>query len=151
MNNKALNITYNKTKLAYLPAILWMIVIFCFSHQSASQSSNLSGGVLGYVTDIIKNNLNIAINEDLLHTVIRKGAHFTEYLILAVFVMFGLRKNNVSKPVMKCILICAFYAMTDEFHQLFVEGRSGRVFDVMVDTSGAAVGSIIYKTIAKRI
>lgn len=136
-----------KNKLAYLPAIIWMIVIFCFSHQSASQSSNLSSGILGYIIDIIKNSLNIAINEDLLHTVIRKGAHFTEYLILAVFVMFGLTKNNVSKPFLKSVLICSLYAMTDEFHQLFVAGRSGRVFDVMVDTSGAALGTFIYSKI----
>ena len=139
-----------RNNLAYFPAILWMIVIFCFSHQSASQSSDLSSGILGYIIDVIKNSLNIAINEDLLHTVIRKGAHFTEYFILAVLVMFGLKRNNVSKPVMKCILICSFYAMTDEFHQLFVAGRSGRVFDVMVDTSGAALGTFIYSKV-KRI
>lgn len=138
-----------KAKSAYLPAIIWMIVIFCFSHQSASQSSNLSGGVLGYIIDIIKNSLNIAINEDLLHTVIRKGAHFTEYLILAVFVMFGLKSNNVSNPFFKSVIICALYAMTDEFHQLFVAGRSGRVFDVMVDTSGAVLGTFIYSKIKK--
>lgn len=138
-----------KTKLAYLPAIIWMIVIFCFSHQSALQSSNLSGGILGYIIDIIKNSLNIAINEDLLHTVIRKGAHFTEYLILAVLVMFGLTKNKVSKPFFKSVMICALYAMTDEFHQLFVAGRSGRVFDVMVDTSGAALGTFIYSKIKR--
>ena len=133
-----------KNKLAYLPAIIWMIVIFCFSHQSASQSSNLSGGILGYIIDVIKNSFNIAINEDLLHTVIRKGAHFTEYLILAVFVMSGLTKNNVSKPFFKSVMICALYSMTDEFHQLFVAGRSGRVFDVLVDTSGAAFGTFVY-------
>ncbi len=138
-----------KNKLAYLPAITWMIVIFCFSHQSATQSSDLSVGILGYIIDIIKNSFNIAINEDLLHTVIRKGAHFTEYLILAVFVMFGLTKNNISKAFLKSVIICSLYAMTDEFHQLFVAGRSGRVFDVMVDTSGAALGTFIYSKIKR--
>ena len=133
-----------KTKLAYIPAIIWMIVIFCFSHQSASQSSNLSSGIVAKLIDFIKYNLSININEDLLHTAIRKGAHFTEYLILAVFVMFGLTKNNVSKPFLKSVIICALYAMTDEFHQLFVDGRSGRVFDVMVDTSGAVLGTFIF-------
>lgn len=138
-----------KNKLAYLPAIIWMIIIFCFSHQSASQSSDLSVGILGYTIDIIKNSLNIAINEDLLHTVIRKGAHFMEYLILAVFVMFGLTKNNVSNPFFKSVIICALYSMTDEFHQLFVAGRSGRVFDVLVDISGAALGTFIYSKIKR--
>ena len=143
--------TFNKTKLAYLPAIIWMIVIFYFSHQSASQSSDLSGGVVAMLIDFIESNLSININEDLFHMIVRKGAHFTEYFILAVFVMFGLTKNNVSKPFFKSVLICAFYAMTDEFHQLFVDGRSGRVFDVFVDTLGASLGSFIYWIIRKNI
>lgn len=138
-----------RNNLSYLPAIIWMIVIFCFSHQSASQSSNLSSGILGYIIDVIKNSLKIAINEDLLHTVIRKGVHFTEYFILAVFVMFGLKRNNVSKPFFKSVIICALYATADEFHQLFVAGRSGRVFDVMVDTSGAVLGTFIYSKIKR--
>ena len=38
----------------------------------------------------------------------------------------------------------AFYAMTDEFHQLFVPGRSGRVADVLLDSTGAAVGVCLF-------
>ena len=38
------------------------------------------------------------------------------------------------------VLISACYAATDEFHQLFVPGRSGEVRDVLVDTAGAVIG-----------
>ena len=34
----------------------------------------------------------------------------------------------------------AVYACTDEFHQLFVEGRDGNFRDVMIDSTGALVG-----------
>ena len=40
-------------------------------------------------------------------------------------------------------LIAAGYAATDEFHQLFVPGRSGQVSDVILDSAGAAIGVLI--------
>ena len=36
--------------------------------------------------------------------------------------------------------IATAYAVTDEFHQLFVPGRSGQMTDVMIDSGGALVG-----------
>lgn len=34
------------------------------------------------------------------------------------------------------------YAMTDEFHQGFVAGRTPKVMDVMIDTAGAFAGTV---------
>ena len=36
--------------------------------------------------------------------------------------------------------MAAAYAASDEFHQLFVEGRAGRVSDVLIDSAGALAG-----------
>ena len=36
--------------------------------------------------------------------------------------------------------IAAAYAATDEFHQLFVPGRSGQLSDVILDSAGALAG-----------
>ena len=49
---------------------------------------------------------------------------------------------------MKCkilwsIGISAFMACTDEFHQLFIEGRAGRIQDVCIDTAGATFGILL--------
>ena len=38
---------------------------------------------------------------------------------------------------------CIFYATTDEFHQLFVPGRTGRLLDIGIDSCGALLGSLI--------
>ena len=35
------------------------------------------------------------------------------------------------------------YACSDEFHQLFVPGRTAKFTDVLIDTSGVIVGSIL--------
>ena len=40
-------------------------------------------------------------------------------------------------------LICMIYASTDEFHQTFVDGRSGKSADVLIDTSGTVFATII--------
>ncbi|MEH6908026.1 VanZ family protein [Neobacillus drentensis] len=41
--------------------------------------------------------------------------------------------------------ICLFFAMTDEFHQLFVLGRVAQVKDVLIDSAGAIVGLVIFR------
>lgn len=38
------------------------------------------------------------------------------------------------------ICLVAAYAATDEYHQLFVPGRSGQVRDVVIDTVGGTLG-----------
>ena len=42
-----------------------------------------------------------------------------------------------------------FYAGTDEFHQLFVEGRSGQLSDVFVDGAGVLVGMTVFYFLVK--
>ena len=41
------------------------------------------------------------------------------------------------------VMLCFFYACTDEFHQLFVPGRSGEFTDVCLDTVGATFGILL--------
>lgn len=48
------------------------------------------------------------------------------------------------------ILFSLFYALTDEFHQLFVPGRSGTVLDVLFDGAGIALASAVYYLIKMR-
>ena len=45
------------------------------------------------------------------------------------------------------MLIVIGYACTDEFHQLFVPGRSGQITDVMIDTLGGSIGVLIISVI----
>ena len=71
---------------------------------------------------------------------IRKTAHFFEFAGLAVLIYNALFRTLArTKPLMSFLLTAA-YAATDEFHQLFVEGRACRIFDLFVDSCGAATG-----------
>lgn len=131
-----------KRILSWILVIAWMIFIFYMSNQPA----NISNEQSDFVLNLIKN-LGIDINNiyiDLAITIIRKGAHFSEYLILSLLYFNLLRFYiNKNKALVLSIILCFLYASTDEFHQLFVEGRAGRFTDVLIDTSGAFIASIL--------
>ena len=80
---------------------------------------------------------------------IRKLAHFTEFMILGILIktnyMEYCKKNTFLVP----LLLSAAYAVSDEFHQLFVEGRFCSVKDMLIDTSGAFLGILVYHLVAK--
>jgi VanZ family protein len=77
---------------------------------------------------------------------LKKTAHFVEYFILAVLLLEALLVSHV--PFKKAIILSLFaaviYAILDEWHQIFVIGRSGRVRDIVIDAIGAAAGLIFY-------
>lgn len=69
--------------------------------------------------------------------VARKMAHMMEYGILT-FLFFRAAVQNLSfkKSILYAVLFAATYALTDEYHQLFVFGRSGSLKDVFIDGIG---------------
>ena len=52
-----------------------------------------------------------------------------------------------TKLVLLSLLICFLYACSDEIHQLFIVGRSGNAYDVLIDTIGSFFGMCFYKMI----
>lgn len=140
-----------KNKYFYIPLILWMIIIFYFSHQPVNESSQLSEGISKPIVEKLESNIKTDIVEEKFDYLIRKIAHFTEYMILGILMYIASSKNNIprNKKVLWCILLCALYAITDEVHQAFVPGRAPRVFDVLIDTAGSITGILMTKFIIK--
>src|SRR5262249_42078641 len=71
----------------------------------------------------------------------RKAAHFTEYAILfTVLYLAGrawLTRLSPGWLMFWCWIGCVLWAVGDEFHQIFVPGRTPAVHDVMLDSLGA--------------
>lgn len=115
-----------------------MIIIFKFSSDNASASNEKSSTVI-----MILNFLGIDLNSTLgefSQLFIRKAAHITEYFILCFFIYEALKLDFSDKLLyILSILFTFFYAATDEFHQLFVVGRSGQIKDIFIDTTGAVI------------
>jgi VanZ family protein len=85
---------------------------------------------------------------ELLHAVIRKTAHLTEYFILSILLHRALRGNDRDwklKWAIWAIVIAAAYASLDEFHQSFVPSRTASPWDALLDTVGASVAQIALK------
>jgi VanZ family protein len=93
------------------PVAVWAAVIFAFS--SVPQLSSGLGTWDLYL---------------------RKGAHLTEYAILAVLLARALQR------VIPAFLLGVLYAITDEVHQSFVRGRHAAPLDVAIDSVGLLIG-----------
>lgn len=139
--------------LKLLLVIIWMIVIFSFSNQKADDSSKLSDGlILKTVRIIEKINHKTYSDEEILDKFVkpvRKLAHFTIYLILGILVYLLIDEYHLNNSIIISLLICMIYSISDEIHQLFIEGRSGQLFDVLIDTLGSLTGIFIIYFIIK--
>ena len=136
--------------------IIWMLVIFLFSNQTASKSQSASDKVASDIVDVVevvtKNDIKESKKESIIENtrfIVRKTAHFTLYFILGIIVYLLLTSYNVKMPILYSILFCLLYACSDEIHQLFSSGRTAKVMDVCIDTFGSSVAIIIFSTITK--
>lgn len=139
--------------LPWAIVILWMALIFLFSHQPATESAEMSSGITRLISNMIKAIAsNFDLNQESLHHIIRKCAHFTIYLILGILVNNALKGNNIStlKCILLAFLICVLYAISDEIHQIFIPGRSGQISDVLLDSSGGLLGILILHIFRRR-
>lgn len=77
--------------------------------------------------------------------VISNAAHFLEYLVLGVLLFIALSRHLERRRtvLIVAIALASAYGATDEFHQLFVEGRFCDPVDWITDTAGAALGAIL--------
>lgn len=130
--------------------ICCMLIIFMFSSDSGTASSKKSDSVIINLVEVISNKkVNNKDRDKYIDKYVfpvRKCAHFTIYLILGILVISLLSEYRIlnSKTVLYTLLIVFLYACSDEFHQLFVSGRSSEIRDVLIDSSGGFIGSYLY-------
>jgi VanZ family protein len=104
----------------WLPPLVLMGIIFALSAQPSLDSG------LG-VIDLIG----------------RKLIHFAEYALLTFLWWRALRtRMEPGRAALVALAVSSLYAATDEFHQTFVEGRSGHPVDWLIDTAGAAAAAL---------
>ncbi len=128
--------------LKTLPAIVWMGMIFSLSNQPGGGSGALSRLIMSYLAKF-GIDFQAWFGEHAVW-VLRKCAHFTEYMILFFLLMLAFSVRWERKTARWWALLGTFlYAASDEFHQLFIPGRVGDVFDVMIDTSGGLFGLVL--------
>ena len=130
----------------------WLIIIFILTIFIWSQSflsGELSSQESGFITmQLVKilNFVQIDVNIDQLHIVIRKLAHFTEYFILSMFWLIYLIKSKIIniKNIIYILLIILMTAIIDEAIQLLHDDRSSSLIDVVIDFGGAIIGIVVF-------
>lgn len=145
-----------RTYVSIILSIFIMIIIFKFSNQQG----DISYGISYKVTNLLES-LKISehiplINNSLSYTV-RKIAHITLYFILGILIssstifIMKLKKTQIKGYTIFLIssTICFVYACLDEFHQTFIDGRTGKFSDVGVDTIGFITSILIVISVNK--
>jgi VanZ family protein len=83
---------------------------------------------------------------ELMHAIIRKTAHLTEYFIFSILLMRALRGQErgwTLRWAIWAVVLAAGYASFDEFHQSFVPSRTASPWDALLDTIGATIAQIV--------
>jgi VanZ family protein len=133
MNKKA------KIIISWALVIICMAVIFSLSAQTAGESSEVSGQLIFM--------MKLNISQDFIRTV----AHFLEYTGLAVLIFNALYQTFGYQRPFVALIVSSLYAVSDEIHQLFVEGRAFQISDIVIDSLGAAGGITVLILLIKLV
>ena len=129
-------------------------LIFWFSAQKGAGSQALSDSLTRSVARVLRPDymqLSKRARFSYLHTIsiiIRKNAHFCEYMLLGFCLMgtfrFYFPALSDGGCRLRAMVIAALYAASDELHQLFVANRSSRALDVLIDCAGSLAGTLVF-------
>ncbi len=153
-----------KTIIAIIAIIAWLFLIYYLSNMNTHESNSKSIGVINNIVEKVLNttyNLGITSqkpDKNYINTIatklnypLRKIMHMSVYFILCLLIIIlipNIHKSptNPLKITILAISLCFIYAITDEYHQTHIIGRTGQLTDVLIDTSGAIIAGTIYIT-----
>ncbi|MBW8010001.1 MAG: VanZ family protein [Chloroflexi bacterium] len=107
-------------RFRWIPAIIVMLIIFIVSSRPSTQLPNFGW----------------------LDLVVKKGGHLIGYGLLANYYLMGIGKQTSQAKLLAWLLVILF-AISDEFHQSFVEGRYGSFVDVLIDSFGGGLALLL--------
>jgi VanZ family protein len=129
----------------WLPAIAWACLI-SFLSTDVFSSEHTSRFIIPLLHLLIPQ--ASAETLEVMHAIIRKSAHLTEYFILGVLLHRALRGDERGwklRWALWAIAIAAAYASLDEFHQSFVPSRTASPWDALIDTIGSSAAQIVMR------
>lgn len=157
-----------KIGILLLIAIAWMFCIFKLSGMTSKNSNGKSTGIISLfiedalditneygITNSHPNDEKLARASELINAPMRKVIHASVYFVLAFFVMIVLNiifdHKKYWLTLLIALIICIGFAATDEYHQTYVNGRTGQVMDVIIDSAGAIVRNYVLLYISNSI
>lgn len=145
--------------IMWILVVGWLAVIFSLSAETAEASSQRSQELIKHFYNIFHTEVNEGF--------VRGCAHICEFTLLSVLAyiaMFATNhiqtrldqlemrfldklKNDNEVYIAVSLWITALSASADEYHQIFVDGRSADLFDVFLDMCGAVIVMAIIRIV----
>jgi len=125
-----------------------MVLIFILSSEVSTISAARSTFLAGFISSYLPSFISV----DSLVFFVRKSAHIFAYFVLGILIFNVIKdygKLTFKSVFISSSLFVLLYAITDEIHQLFVQGRSCELRDVLIDFIAGVVGIVIYISINK--
>jgi VanZ family protein len=125
----------------YLPLIAWLAFI-SFASSDDFNAGNTSRIIGPLILWLFPNTSPETLA--IVHFIMRKIAHFTEYAILGFLAARAFRTHQ--RWFLICVTLVVVYALLDEYHQSFVPSRTASIFDSLIDMAGGLTALIFIRT-----
>jgi VanZ family protein len=132
--------------LLWLPTLLWLCILASFSTDTFSAEH--TGSILRQIIHAVYGPISHE-QFQVIHFLVRKGAHFGSYGLLSVFAFYSWRSTLPARPRWTfrwsglALALTLLAASLDEFHQSFVPSRTASPRDVLLDMMGALFFQIL--------
>ncbi|WP_052476114.1 VanZ family protein [Cohnella kolymensis] len=134
MQNSTSRRTFNWKWVRFIPAVIWMTVIFISSSRSGGELNSWLPWVQQWIPGLSSFD----------------PMHYVSYFILGLAVAYGLGRLSGTWPgALLTVAICTLYGVTDEWHQSYVPMRTPDALDLQHDAIGAAAASLIFLVVLK--
>lgn len=129
----------NRAILFSVLSLIWGLFIFSQSMKTGAVSVQMSLGIVSWIAQFLH------IDAELLHVLVRKGAHFGEYMLFGLLLSLTMHEAGLfpRRFDLTVLFIGAIWAAFDEFLQTFIPDRSGQVSDVLLDVCGVLCGFLL--------
>lgn len=131
----------------WLLAAGWIYVLFYLSRQTAGDSAELSGW---FARGVLRRLSFLNVSEETFEFYMRKLAHFGIFAVEGFLIRIACYATRPRRHLntLFAILLCLPLAVTNEYSQLFAEGRGCSVRDMGIDMAGALLGILVAALIA---
>ena len=135
--------------LAWIAVIAWAALIFVASAKSGLDFDTGNGPLelaRRWLADALSSLMGRPVDPSPI-------GHFSEYLVFGALLFNALRMHlhmSPSRVALCAIAIAAAYAVTDEFHQMFVPGRACDPIDWLVDVAAATIAACVFAAVLNR-
>lgn len=146
--DKEIHIKKGKNILTII-TIIWVGLVLVFAMQSVEVSNSISRLItqkiynLFSLAGIEKQGLTPQEQIEYHNVILRKCAHLLMFIVLGILSAQSVLKTKKSQKSIKAIVFCVLIAIIGELVQLFVDGRTARIKDVLLDSIGSTIGVLL--------